>query len=130
MSDRKQPITSSTQTLSHSKLASGLEPLLSSSSSSTTSSALVPYTPQSQAPTITLRLKDQAGVETFIKTRVTTKFSGIIAGYLKSSPNTPATSRFLFDGLRINPDATPESLDMEEGDLIDVLSQQTGGRRV
>ena len=35
--------------------------------------------------------------------------------------------RFLFDGQRIDPDTSPEDLDMEDGDSIDVAQQQVGG---
>ena len=34
--------------------------------------------------------------------------------------------KFLLNGQRINPTDTPESLDMDEGDTIDVVMQQTG----
>ncbi|VEN42052.1 unnamed protein product, partial [Callosobruchus maculatus] len=35
--------------------------------------------------------------------------------------------RFRFDGNPINEGDTPNSLDMEEGDTIEVYQQQTGG---
>lgn len=35
--------------------------------------------------------------------------------------------RFRFDGNAINETDTPNSLDMEEGDTIEVYQQQTGG---
>ncbi|KAH8801868.1 hypothetical protein DL96DRAFT_771584 [Flagelloscypha sp. PMI_526] len=35
--------------------------------------------------------------------------------------------RFLYKGNRINDDDTPSSLDMEEGDSIDVMVEQVGG---
>ena len=35
--------------------------------------------------------------------------------------------RFLFDGNRIQPASTPEDLDMEDGDVIDVMVEQQGG---
>ncbi|PNF38839.1 hypothetical protein B7P43_G10192 [Cryptotermes secundus] len=40
-----------------------------------------------------------------------------------------ATMRFRFDGQPINETDTPISLEMEEGDTIEVYQQQTGGRR-
>ncbi|XP_067001807.1 small ubiquitin-related modifier 3 [Anabrus simplex] len=39
-----------------------------------------------------------------------------------------ATMRFRFDGQAINESDTPISLEMEEGDTIEVYQQQTGGR--
>ncbi|XKL59556.1 hypothetical protein PGB90_000572 [Kerria lacca] len=38
-----------------------------------------------------------------------------------------ATVRFRFDGQAINESDTPSSLEMEEGDTIEVYQQQTGG---
>ena len=38
--------------------------------------------------------------------------------------------RFLFDGTRINSDQTPEGLEMEDGDVIDVMVEQQGGGRL
>lgn len=38
-----------------------------------------------------------------------------------------ATVRFRFDGQAINETDTPLSLEMEEGDTIEVYQQQTGG---
>lgn len=37
------------------------------------------------------------------------------------------TLRFLFDGNRINDEDTPKSLDMEDGDTIEVYQEQIGG---
>ena len=38
-----------------------------------------------------------------------------------------STVRFTFDGSRINDNDTPKSMDMEDGDTIEVFTQQTGG---
>ena len=35
--------------------------------------------------------------------------------------------RFIFDGERIKEDDTPSTLEMENGDEIDVMVEQTGG---
>ena len=35
--------------------------------------------------------------------------------------------RFMFDGKRLNEGDTPTALDMEDGDCIDVVQEQTGG---
>ncbi len=35
--------------------------------------------------------------------------------------------RFIFDGERVKDDDTPENLEMENGDEIDVMVEQTGG---
>ena len=35
--------------------------------------------------------------------------------------------RFLYDGERLNRDQTPPELEMQDGDAIDALVEQTGG---
>ena len=37
-----------------------------------------------------------------------------------------AAVRFLFDGSRISPRQTPRELEMEDGDIIDVMVEQRG----
>ena len=37
------------------------------------------------------------------------------------------STRFLFDGRRVNGDDTPEGLGIEEGDIISVYGSQEGG---
>jgi len=41
-----------------------------------------------------------------------------------------ATVRFRFDGQAISEADTPSSLEMEEGDTIEVYQQQTGGQDI
>ncbi len=36
--------------------------------------------------------------------------------------------RFTWEGQRINPDDTPDKLEIQDGDQIDVFQEQTGGR--
>ena len=38
--------------------------------------------------------------------------------------------RFLWDGRRLRGDDTPEELEMEEGDVIEVFQQQDGGGKM
>ena len=38
--------------------------------------------------------------------------------------------RFLFDGTRVNGMDTPESMELEDGDIIEVFQEQDGGRRI
>ena len=35
--------------------------------------------------------------------------------------------RFLFDGQRLSANQTPQELEMEDGDVIDVMVEQQGG---
>lgn len=40
----------------------------------------------------------------------------------------PKSVRFFHDGTRINPEDTPESREMEDGDQLECKWEQTGGR--
>jgi hypothetical protein len=47
--------------------------------------------------------------------------------YCQRQGKTREMCRFLFDGLRVNNDDTPEKLEMEDGNIIDVFLEQQGG---
>ncbi|UMM40754.1 hypothetical protein L5515_017270 [Caenorhabditis briggsae] len=59
------------------------------------------------------------------------KFGTLMAKVKKSFADRTGVSvgslRFVFDGLRINDDDTPKSLEMEDNDVIHVYQEQTGG---
>ena len=42
----------------------------------------------------------------------------------------PRSVRFLFDGHTLDPEGTPESLEMEDNDEIDVMLSQVGGSEI
>ena len=73
------------------------------------------------APSLNIRLhKVPEGDETFFKVKTTTKLQKVFDAY--------ATARypgrdlcFLLDGERLNGNQTPEDVDMEDGDQIDVF---------
>lgn len=77
--------------------------------------------------TITIRVKDQAGDETFFKVKKTTKMSKIFKAYAERKGVNESALRFLLDGERINADETPKILELEDQDQIDCLLQQVGG---
>jgi len=39
----------------------------------------------------------------------------------------PKSVRFLFDGQRVRPEDSPETLDMQDGDTLEVHQEQIGG---
>ena len=49
--------------------------------------------------------------------------------FLSSQKIVQSTVRFRFDGAPINENDTPQGLEMEDGDTIEVFTQQTGGGR-
>ena len=91
-----------------------------------------------QDQTINLRVVSQVidcnkitakdGNEVFFKIRKTTPLNKLITTYLERQSLKGENLRFLFDGNRIGPNQTPEEMDMEENDIIDVVLMQTGGK--
>ena len=77
--------------------------------------------------TITLRVKDQTGEETFFKVKKSTKMDEVFNAYASRKGVDKSALRFLVDGERIGTDATPKTLDLEDQDQIDVVLEQTGG---
>jgi len=69
------------------------------------------------------------GEEVFFKIKRTTKLSKLQGAYANKVGKDVNSIRFLYDGTRINDDDTPDSLDMEDNDTIDVMVEQVGGSR-
>jgi hypothetical protein len=76
---------------------------------------------------INLKLLDQSGNELFFRVKKTVKMSKVIDTYCSRQGIALRNVRFLFDGVRLQPKDTPESLEMENDDIVDVVLQQTGG---
>ena len=53
------------------------------------------------------------------KVKKTTTFKKIFDAYLQRVGKAPGSLRFMFDGKRVDVNATPASLDMDDGDLIE-----------
>lgn len=62
------------------------------------------------------------------KVRPSTKFGKVFEAYCQRKALQPNMVRFLIDGERIRADQTPEDLDMDDGDCIDAMMEQVGGR--
>mmetsp|Transcript_32280 Transcript_32280/g.37900 ORF Transcript_32280/g.37900 Transcript_32280/m.37900 type:complete len:98 (-) Transcript_32280:244-537(-) len=80
--------------------------------------------PQEQ---MTVCIKDQSGDETFFKIKKTTKMGKIFGVYAERKGVQVNSIRFTFDGLRVGPEATPDSIGLEDSDQIDCMIEQTGG---
>eukprot|EP00040_Diaphanoeca_grandis_P038577 m.256795 g.256795 ORF g.256795 m.256795 type:complete len:106 (-) comp34699_c0_seq1:109-426(-) len=76
---------------------------------------------------INLRVVAQDNNELHFKIKRSTPMRKLISAYCKKQGLNAASVRFLFDGETISPDATPDSMEMEDKDVIDVMYQQTGG---
>lgn len=76
---------------------------------------------------IDIKVKDQNENEVFFKIKRTTKLSKVFDAYCQRQSIERANVRFLLDGTRIQDEDTPEGLEMEDGDMIEVVLEQTGG---
>lgn len=76
---------------------------------------------------ITLTVKTQDGYETVFRMGLKVPLRKMITAYCSTKGISTDSVRFLYDGDPISPEDTPESLEMEEGDSLDALLQQTGG---
>jgi small ubiquitin-related modifier len=66
-------------------------------------------------------------MEVFFKIRKTTVLKRLMEAYCSRQGLQVGNVRFLYDGERLKDDSTPESLNMEDNDVIDAVAQQTGG---
>ena len=58
---------------------------------------------------------------------MTTPLQKVIDAYCSRMNVGTDSVRFLYDGDRIKGENTPEIMQMEDGDILDVVLQQTGG---
>jgi len=78
---------------------------------------------------INIKVVSDDNSEVFFKIKRTTPFRKLMDAYCQRQGKSLTTVRFLYDGDRISPDQTPEQLEMEDEDTIDVMIEQIGGER-
>jgi len=76
---------------------------------------------------LSLKVVTQDGNEIFFKCKMTTPLQKLMTAFCNRQGVGNQSVRFLFDGQRINPSQTPQELEMEDGDVIDVMVEQQGG---
>jgi small ubiquitin-related modifier len=76
---------------------------------------------------INLRVVGQDQNEVYFKIKRQTPLKKLMDAYCERQGKDPRHIRFMFDGERINENDTPEKLEMEDNDTIDVFIQQVGG---
>lgn len=76
---------------------------------------------------LTIKVVAQDGAERFFKLKPTTPLSKLMNSWCQASSIQRDSVRFLFDGQRVNDAHTPAELEMENGDVIDVMHEQQGG---
>ena len=122
--------------------ASTSTPLPQSSSSSSNGNDGVPILPQKQenstsltsAPAadmkqthITIQAMSQDGNSLQFKVRMATPLQKVIDAYCARLSVAENSVRFLYDGNRVKGENTPEIMEMEDGDILDVVLHQSGG---
>jgi len=65
--------------------------------------------------------------EVFFKIKRTTALKKLMDAFCDRQGKMPNTVRFLFDGTRVNPTDTPDTLDMADGNTLEVHQEQIGG---
>uniref|UniRef100_A0A1D1XS33 Small ubiquitin-related modifier n=1 Tax=Anthurium amnicola TaxID=1678845 RepID=A0A1D1XS33_9ARAE len=66
--------------------------------------------------------------EVFFKIKRTTQLKKLMDAYCERQGKSLSSLRFLYDGERVQSHNTPQELEMEDGDAIDVMVEQIGGR--
>ncbi|KAE9962465.1 hypothetical protein BLS_001724 [Venturia inaequalis] len=92
-----------------------------------TMNATPPPTAISNAVAVIVR--DSHGSEVTFKIKKHTKLNKLMNAFCERQGKSPTQLRFFFDGTRITGEDTPESLDMENVESIDVYEEQIGGGR-
>ncbi|KAI9860352.1 MAG: hypothetical protein M1824_003127 [Vezdaea acicularis] len=84
--------------------------------------------PEDAAPTEHLNIKvTDNNNEVFFKIKRTTALKKLMDAFCERQGKNPASVRFLFDGSRITQTDSPETLDMQDGDTLEVHQEQIGG---
>jgi small ubiquitin-related modifier len=76
---------------------------------------------------INITVKTQNNESVQFKIKRTTPFKKVFKAFAEKQGKPEASLKFSFDGNRIEPDVTPNDLEMEDGDSIDAMVEQTGG---
>lgn len=76
---------------------------------------------------INISVKGSDSAEVQFKIKKKTIMSKLIKAYCDKKSIAPSSIRFVFDGARVQGDVTAEALGLEDGDVIDVFQEQTGG---
>ncbi|KAK4197747.1 ubiquitin-related domain-containing protein [Triangularia verruculosa] len=65
--------------------------------------------------------------EVFFKIKRSTKLEKLMTAFCERQGKTLQSVRFLFEGQRVQPSDTPDTLEMQDGDTLEVHQEQVGG---
>ncbi|KAG0253498.1 hypothetical protein BG011_006339 [Mortierella polycephala] len=83
--------------------------------------------PETSPEHINLKVIGQDHSEVFFKIKRSTQLKKLMEAYCDRQGKAHTSVRFLYDGERIQPTNTPNELEMDDGDSIDVMVEQVGG---
>mmetsp|Transcript_2463 Transcript_2463/g.7807 ORF Transcript_2463/g.7807 Transcript_2463/m.7807 type:complete len:103 (+) Transcript_2463:49-357(+) len=76
---------------------------------------------------VNLKVIDQHGNEVHFRIRRTTPLRKLMNSYCERQGIDMKSVRFMVDGTFVEDEDTPESLELDDGDIVDTVLQQTGG---
>ena len=82
--------------------------------------------PSDGGPVLTIRIRDQTGEETYFKVKPQTRMDKVFNAFATKKGVHCHSLRFMIDGERIPDLDTPQSLELEDYDQIDVILEQCG----
>lgn len=65
--------------------------------------------------------------EVFFKIKRSTKLEKLMTAFCERQGKSLQSVRFLFEGQRVQPADTPDTLEMQDGDTLEVHQEQVGG---
>lgn len=81
---------------------------------------------QEQSEHLNIKVTDNNN-EVFFKIKRTTKLEKLMNAFCERQGKAPQSVRFLFEGQRVQKNDTPDQLDMQDGDTLEVHQEQIGG---
>ncbi|KCV71472.1 hypothetical protein H696_02418 [Fonticula alba] len=83
--------------------------------------------PQIKSDVVSIKVMNQDQSAITFKLKRTMPLRKVIDAYCERMGIQKSGFRFCFDGERIHEDQTPEELDMQDDDIIEVMLMQVGG---
>ncbi|CAP69606.1 uncharacterized protein PODANS_1_12620 [Podospora anserina S mat+] len=85
-----------------------------------------PDVPQGGSEHLNIKVTDNNN-EVFFKIKRSTKLEKLMTAFCERQGKTIQSVRFLFEGQRVQPSDTPDTLEMQDGDTLEVHQEQVGG---
>ncbi|KAI5195445.1 hypothetical protein E4T38_09061 [Aureobasidium subglaciale] len=92
-----------------------------------------PRTPINRAPSappvdrVQIVLKDQGGTQIAFGVKSSTRMERVQTAYAEKTGRPLESLRFFYEGVRVNPTDTVATLEMDNEDIIEVMTEQIGG---